>query len=80
MILSLLLMAVVFKPYTVVVGDEGTPEEMKLIQAAKDGDITTIKALIKSGRDVNAKDGKNSLTVLMWAVTNGCAEIVQILL
>lgn len=49
-ILSLLLMTVVFTPSLTAAA------EMDLLQAAKDGETETVKALIESGADVNATD------------------------
>ena len=53
-ILCLLLMTVVFTPY-MAAGDEGKPGAMTLLQAAKDGDTETVKALIERGADCECK-------------------------
>ena len=49
-----------------------------LHQAAVDGDIEQVKALIKAGADVNATDGRDN-TPLCRAVASGNMEVVQLL-
>ena len=47
--------------------------------AAKSGDATAVKALLKQGVDVNAAQG-DGMTALHWAATNGDVAITQMLL
>ncbi len=47
--------------------------------AAKSGDATTVKALLKQGVDVNAAQG-DGMTALHWAATNGDVAMTQMLL
>lgn len=51
----------------------------RLIEAAKDGDVQTLRALIDAGADVNAK-GYLGMTALMQAATRGHVECAKILL
>ncbi|MCH7804350.1 MAG: ankyrin repeat domain-containing protein [Acidobacteria bacterium] len=48
----------------------------QLIEAAKNGDTVSIKALLDAGADVNAKN-EDGLTALWWAA--GHTEIVELL-
>jgi len=50
-----------------------------LTKAVKANDVQAVRALVKSGADVNAKSGDGS-TPLLWAVTNGSVEIARLLL
>jgi len=75
--LSLLLVTAVFKP-SMAEGDEDTIAEMKLFQAAREGDTETVKALIESGADVSTKD-KDGRTALTRAKEKGHKEVVKIL-
>ena len=52
--------------------------DRKLIDAAIDGNITKVKALIEAGADVNVKD-EDGMTVLMCAVMAGNTEIANLL-
>ena len=51
----------------------------KLISAARDGDILSVRVLIENGADVNAKDELGK-TVLHLATREGHVEIVKILI
>ena len=51
-----------------------------LMQAAYAGDVTTVKALLARGVDVNAHDYRGGKTALMYAAFKGHVEIVQTLL
>lgn len=49
-------------------------------QAAADGDVERVRALIKANPEaVNARD-KNSATPLIWAVSEGRKEVVELLI
>jgi len=48
-------------------------------EAAKARDAATVKALLKSGADVNAAQG-DGMTALHWAASNGDAALTQMLL
>jgi len=54
-------------------------KEDRLIVAAQEGDVQTIKALLDSGVDVNAK-GYSGMTALMQASKNNHIDCVNILL
>ncbi|HUV65128.1 MAG TPA: ankyrin repeat domain-containing protein [Sedimentisphaerales bacterium] len=59
--------------------DNGKSKEAaRLIQAAKDGDVQAVKALLAGGANVNIKDD-NGRVPLMWAAYNGHTSIVQLL-
>ena len=47
--------------------------------AARLGDVTAVKALLKSGADVNAAQG-DGMTALHWAAQKGDTELVGMLL
>jgi len=60
----------------------GTPRvhaNATVADAAKSGDATTVKALLKQGVDVNAAQG-DGMTALHWAATNGDVAMTQMLL
>jgi hypothetical protein len=59
-----------------IVGDSG---ETKLHIAAKNGEVTLVKALIKAGANVNAQD-KYKWLPLHYGVDNGNFDIVKLLL
>ncbi len=48
-------------------------------EAARNGDAAAVKALLKSGVDVNAAQG-DGMTALHWAATNGDVAMAQMLL
>ena len=50
----------------------------ELIEAAKNGDTVSIKALLDAGADVNVK-GEDGYTALMFAANAGHTEIVELL-
>ena len=50
----------------------------ELIDAARYGDLETVKLLIENGADIDAKD-KDGYTVLMYASNNGNLEIIKYL-
>ena len=47
-----------------------------LMRAALDGDLKTIKALLRAGEDVNARDSLGR-AALMFAAINGHAEVTS---
>ena len=49
---------------------------IELINACKNGDLQTVKTLIRSGADINSED-ENRITALMWAAKNGHLEVVK---
>ncbi len=57
----------------------GTPDN-KLIEAAKDGNMHNVRALLAKGADVNAKDNHQGATALMFAADYGHADVVRALL
>jgi ankyrin repeat protein len=59
-----------------VVGASG---DSPLAKAVKAGDIQSVRALIKSGADVNAKSGDGS-TPLLWAANSSRVEIARALI
>ena len=54
-------------------------KDVQLIQAAKDGNLPVVQALLEKGDNVNADDG-HGITALMVASWNGHTEIVKSLL
>ncbi len=50
-----------------------------LVEAAREGDIDAIRALVRSGADVNAAEG-DGMTALHWAAHRNHAEAVEVLL
>jgi ankyrin repeat protein len=57
----------------------GLQASSDVADAAKARDAAAVKALLKSGADVNAAQG-DGMTALHWAAANGDASIVQMLL
>ena len=57
----------------------GAAGDSPLVKAIKAGDVQAVRALVKSGVDVNAKSGDGS-TPLLWAATNSSHEIAGILI
>jgi ankyrin repeat protein len=53
--------------------------ESPVADAAMQGDLTKLRALIEGGADVNASQG-DGMTALHWAAENGDVEMVQTLL
>ena len=51
----------------------------QLVEAAKNGDTVSIKALLEAGADVNTTDA-NDRTALIWAAQKGHTETAQALL
>lgn len=54
-------------------------DQFKLLDAARQGDLATVTALLKSGADVNARERKNP-TALMQAASKGHLDVVRALL
>merc|ERR1712166_1077028 len=52
----------------------------RLVGAAKDGDIWTVKELLKANTDVNGVNNQEGTTALMMASFNGHEEVVKVLL
>ncbi|MEI8290518.1 MAG: ankyrin repeat domain-containing protein [Verrucomicrobiota bacterium] len=61
---------VILWPFAAVAG--------KLHDAAKNGDLAAVKALVEGKADVNAKDDQDA-TPIIWASMNGKLEVVQYL-
>ena len=57
----------------------GAAGDSPLVKAIKAGDAQAVRALVKSGVDVNAKSGDGS-TPLLWAATSSSHEIASILI
>jgi len=53
---------------------------LQLLQAVYDGDIEVVRRCINGGADVNTRDPKSSLSLLMIAAGYGCTEMVKLLL
>uniref|UniRef100_UPI003F4BF6FD ankyrin repeat domain-containing protein n=1 Tax=Brachyspira catarrhinii TaxID=2528966 RepID=UPI003F4BF6FD len=51
----------------------------ELLEAIKNDDLETLKALIEKGADVNAKDEFGNRTALMWASEKGYLEVAEFL-
>jgi ankyrin repeat protein len=63
----------------VFVAAAGAVGDGPLTKAVKANDVQAVRALVKSGADVNAKSGDGS-TPLLWAANNGSVEIARILI
>ncbi|MEI0526882.1 ankyrin repeat domain-containing protein [Brachyspira murdochii] len=50
--------------------------EKELIEACKNGDLETAKKLIRTGTDVNTKDGEK-VSALMYAVKSGNLDLIK---
>jgi ankyrin repeat protein len=74
---SLYLVAACFA--TVAVTSAQTPAGSTVADAAKRGDIATVKALLGKGADVNSPQG-DGMTALHWAADRGDAALAQMLL
>ncbi len=57
----------------------GPSTEQPLIEAAKQGDVEAVAALLDGGEDVNAAEG-DGMTALHWAAQRGHEDVVQRLL
>jgi ankyrin repeat protein len=57
----------------------GAAGDSALTKAARAGDVQAVRALIKSGADVNAKSGDGS-TPLLWAASSSSHEIATVLI
>lgn len=56
-----------------------SPPDSPVADAAMEGDIEAVRALLKGGADVNAAQG-DGMTALHWAAENGDVELTEILL
>jgi uncharacterized protein len=62
----------------VLVAVAGAAGDSALTKAVKANDAQVVRALVKSGADVNVKSGDGS-TPLLWAAKNGSVEIARVL-
>lgn len=60
--------------------DAGMKREERLIQAAKTGDLDSIRALLDAGVGVEAKNPGDGWTPLMWAAVRDQAPAVKLLI
>jgi ankyrin repeat protein len=63
----------------VLVTVAGASGDSPLVKAVKAGDVQAVRALVKSGADVNASSGDGS-TPLLWAAHNASAELAKVLI
>ena len=63
----------------VVLSTAGLHADSSVADAAKAGDVAAVKAMLKSGGDVNAAQG-DGMTALHWAAQHGDAALTQMLL
>ncbi len=56
----------------------GAPPEAPVADAAREGDLETVRALLRAGEDVNAAQG-DGMTALHWAAERGDAAMVEVL-
>ncbi|HYW31441.1 MAG TPA: ankyrin repeat domain-containing protein [Gemmatimonas sp.] len=77
---GLLLSAGVREPHTAPVAVRAaSPVVAPVADAAMRGDVATVRALLRSGANVNAAQG-DGMTALHWAANRGDAVLVQLLL
>ena len=50
------------------------------INAAKNGDLSTVEVILKEGIDINIRDQKNGYSALHWAAEKGQKKIVRLLI
>jgi ankyrin repeat protein len=62
-----------------LIGSVVSASSTGVADAARAGDIATLKTLLKQGADVNAAQG-DGMTALHWAASNGDAAMAQMLL
>ena len=62
-----------------VIGVSAAPFDTRVADAAMDGNLTLLRALVKSGADVNAPQG-DGMTALHWAAQADNIAIAQVLL
>lgn len=62
-----------------VLATAATLPDSPVADAAQNGDIETVRQLLREGADVNAAQG-DGMTALHWAAQNGNVEIMQVLL
>ena len=75
MIIKIILITIItFITLKVISCSSNSGEE--LIDAARYGDLETVKLLIENGAEIDAKD-KDGYTVLMYASNNGNLEIIK---
>lgn len=55
------------------------PPDTPVADAARDGDIEAVRALVRAGADVNAAQG-DGMTALHWAAERGSVELAEVLL
>jgi len=55
-------------------------KDLALVRAAKGGKLATVKELIASGADVNAKDELDKKTALMWSMAGGDSDATKLLI
>ncbi len=58
---------------------QAAPGDATVADAARRGDVTAVRALLKQGSDVNEASG-DGMTALHWAAEGGDAELVSMLL
>jgi uncharacterized protein len=63
----------------VFVAVAGAAGDSALTKAVKANDVQAVRALVKSGADVNVRSGDGS-TPLLWAANNGSVEIARLLI
>jgi ankyrin repeat protein len=57
----------------------GSPPEAPIADAAQRGDLDAVRALVRSGADVNAAQG-DGMTALHWAADRGDLELARVVL
>jgi len=63
----------------VLVTVAGASGDGPLVKAVRAGDVQAVRALVKSGTDVNVRSGDGS-TPLLWAAHNSALEIARVLI
>ena len=57
----------------------GKRKVVRMFEAARDGDVDALRALLADGADVNARDERDNTSALHWAAASGSLDCVRVL-